>query len=84
MTFWLLNSFFLFVDVTGMPSFVLKYKIQEDMNVPVSKDVTRLGLPCVCMQFVLNNHQLLDQAHIETVNLRVFCVDNCQLKIVHF
>ncbi|XP_072040674.1 fatty acid hydroxylase domain-containing protein 2-like [Amphiura filiformis] len=34
-TFWLLNSFFLFVDVTGIPSFVLKYKVQDDMNMPV-------------------------------------------------
>lgn len=33
--FWFLNAFFLFVDITGQPSFVLKYKIQENINVPV-------------------------------------------------
>ena len=33
--FILANAFFTFVDVTGYPSFMLQYKIQEDKNVPV-------------------------------------------------
>ena len=35
-TFTLCNSFLAFVDLTGKPEFMLKYKIQEDKNVPVS------------------------------------------------
>ena len=30
------NVFFTFVDLTGRPTFMLKYKIQKDKNVPVS------------------------------------------------
>ena len=30
------NVFFAFVDLTGQPTFMLKYKIQKDKNVPVS------------------------------------------------
>ncbi|XP_071951503.1 fatty acid hydroxylase domain-containing protein 2-like [Antedon mediterranea] len=35
--FWYLNAFFLFVDITGRPSFLRSYKIQADKNVPVKK-----------------------------------------------
>ena len=35
--FILANAFFTFVDITGRPSFMLQYKIQEDKNVPVRK-----------------------------------------------
>eukprot|EP00731_Ephydatia_muelleri_P030774 Em0022g288a len=34
--FILANSFFAFVDVTGRPHWIRKYKIQSDKNVPVS------------------------------------------------
>lgn len=34
--FVLANVFFTFVDLTASPKFMLKYKIQEDKNVPVS------------------------------------------------
>jgi sterol desaturase/sphingolipid hydroxylase (fatty acid hydroxylase superfamily) len=33
--FWAVNSFLIFLDVTGKPQVLLKYKIQEDKNVPV-------------------------------------------------
>ena len=37
MTFyWLFSGFFLIIDVTGKPAFVLKYKIQDDQNMPVN------------------------------------------------
>ncbi len=29
------NAFFMFLDLTGKPAFMLKYKIQEDKGVPV-------------------------------------------------
>ena len=32
----LANAFFAYVDLTGQPAFLLKYKIQEDKDVPVS------------------------------------------------
>ena len=34
--FVLVNSFFAFLDLTGKPAFLLKYKIQEAKSVPVS------------------------------------------------
>ena len=33
--FWTFNAFLLFLDITGRPTALLKYKIQEDKNVPV-------------------------------------------------
>ena len=34
--FWLVAGLFLFVDVTGRPSFLMRYKIQDAKAVPVS------------------------------------------------
>ncbi|XP_071786416.1 fatty acid hydroxylase domain-containing protein 2-like [Asterias amurensis] len=34
--YWLFSGFFLIIDVTGKPAFVLKYKIQDDQNMPVA------------------------------------------------
>lgn len=34
--FWLANCFFLFIDLTGSPSFLLNYKVQPDKNTPLS------------------------------------------------
>ena len=34
--FVLVNSFFAFLDLTGKPEFLVKYKIQEEKSVPVS------------------------------------------------
>jgi hypothetical protein len=34
--FVLTNSFFAVLDLTGRPSFLLKYKIQEEKTIPVS------------------------------------------------
>ncbi|CAH1791368.1 unnamed protein product [Owenia fusiformis] len=42
--FWLFNLFFIFVDLTGMPSTVLKYKIQQDKNVPLDKGMFLKGV----------------------------------------
>ena len=36
-TFILSNTFFTFLDLTGKPEFMLKYKIQEEKTVPVRK-----------------------------------------------
>ncbi|XP_070552720.1 fatty acid hydroxylase domain-containing protein 2-like isoform X2 [Ptychodera flava] len=33
--YWLFGSLFLLVDATGRPAFILKYKVQQDKNVPV-------------------------------------------------
>ncbi|XP_077864718.1 fatty acid hydroxylase domain-containing protein 2-like [Saccoglossus kowalevskii] len=49
--FWGLNGFFLFVDITGKPSFVLKYKIQRNKNVDL-KDVYR-ALPLVTINQIV-------------------------------
>ncbi|ESN99625.1 hypothetical protein HELRODRAFT_185820 [Helobdella robusta] len=38
--FCIINSFFAYLDITGHPSFLLKYKIQQDKNKPV--DVGKL------------------------------------------
>ncbi|XP_066271951.1 fatty acid hydroxylase domain-containing protein 2-like isoform X2 [Branchiostoma lanceolatum] len=35
LVFWLVNGFLLVVDVTGQPAALLRYKIQEEKNVPV-------------------------------------------------
>lgn len=35
MTFILSNVFFIFLDLTGKPEFLLKYKIQEEKGIPV-------------------------------------------------
>lgn len=43
MTFLAGNAFFLVLDLTGRPGFMLKYKIQEDKGVPVSEGTG----PCV-------------------------------------
>lgn len=34
--FWLFNAFYLFVDLTGWPKWVLQYKIQDGTNQPVN------------------------------------------------
>ena len=36
LVFAISNSFFAVLDLTGKPEFLIKYKIQEDKNVPVS------------------------------------------------
>jgi len=35
--FWVTNAFFMFLDLTGKPSFLIKYKIDQHKNVPVNK-----------------------------------------------
>lgn len=40
--FVLANSFFAVLDLTGRPSFLLKYKIQEEKTIPVSKSLSVL------------------------------------------
>lgn len=34
--FWLINIFFIVLDVTGKPAVLLRYKVQPDKNRPVS------------------------------------------------
>lgn len=34
-SFWLLNALFLIADATGKPSFITRYRIQQDKNNPV-------------------------------------------------
>ncbi|XP_025087115.1 fatty acid hydroxylase domain-containing protein 2-like [Pomacea canaliculata] len=36
--FWLINIFFIVLDVTGKPAVLLRYKVQPDKNRPVSSD----------------------------------------------
>ncbi|KAL8587616.1 hypothetical protein ACOMHN_045305 [Nucella lapillus] len=38
LVFWLSNAFLMVLDLTGRPAALLRYKIQPDKNVPVSKD----------------------------------------------
>jgi len=33
--FWITVGLFSYVDLTGKPSFLLKYKVQQDKNMPV-------------------------------------------------
>ena len=35
-TYWVGSAFFTFVDLTGKPAWVLRYKIQDNKQVPVS------------------------------------------------
>ena len=44
MVFWLFGGLFIYVDVTGRPAFLLKYKIQDDKNAPVSSYTITLTL----------------------------------------
>lgn len=55
MTYWTVSGLFLFFDLTHMPSFLLKYKIQPQSNDPVDKDKLRKAI-CVVLfnQLVLN------------------------------
>ena len=48
--FVLSNVFFAFVDLTGMPAFLLKYKIQEEKSVPVSNVIRSHCSIIVCNQ----------------------------------
>ncbi|KAL3880303.1 hypothetical protein ACJMK2_032551 [Sinanodonta woodiana] len=62
-TFWLANIGLVFLEVTGKPKALLKYKIQEDKKVPVDKEKlkkavwlvifnqTVLGIPFVYIAF---------------------------------
>ena len=34
--YWVGNTFFIFLDLTGKPAALLKYRIQEEKSVPVS------------------------------------------------
>ncbi|XP_022079657.1 fatty acid hydroxylase domain-containing protein 2-like [Acanthaster planci] len=53
--YWLFNAFFLFVDITGKPAFILKYKIQDDQNTPVPWPKLRKALQTVLFnQFFVN------------------------------
>ncbi|PVD34707.1 hypothetical protein C0Q70_05984 [Pomacea canaliculata] len=38
LVFWLSNAFLMFLDVTGKPAVLLRYKIQPNKNMPLSKD----------------------------------------------
>ena len=37
--FWMINLFFIMLDVYGKPKFLLKYKVQKDKNNPVRSPV---------------------------------------------
>jgi len=41
MVFWSLNFICILLDYTGRPKFLLKYKVQDDQNVPVDRDRLR-------------------------------------------
>jgi methylsterol monooxygenase len=43
-TFWVLNLFLLYVDYTGRPSWVLRYKVQDTQNVPIDHGRLRSAL----------------------------------------
>ena len=36
LSYVLCNAFFVFMDITGRPNWIIKYKIQKDKNIPVS------------------------------------------------
>ncbi|XP_033125808.1 fatty acid hydroxylase domain-containing protein 2-like [Anneissia japonica] len=55
-TFWALNAFFLFMDITGRPAFLRRYKIQEGKNDPVSRPQLMKALKVVLFnQFVVTS-----------------------------
>jgi sterol desaturase/sphingolipid hydroxylase (fatty acid hydroxylase superfamily) len=49
--YWIVGAFYTFVDLTGKPSFLLKYKIQDNSN---SYPVTRRQLIRVIRQVIIN------------------------------
>ncbi|XP_076446058.1 fatty acid hydroxylase domain-containing protein 2-like [Babylonia areolata] len=51
--FWLSNAFLLVLDVTGKPATLLRYKVQPDKNVPVSKDMLRSAVELVLFNQVV-------------------------------
>ena len=55
--FWLSNLFFILLDITGRPAFLLKYKIQADKNTPVCLYLLTLSIAftgkIVCTQIVI-------------------------------
>ncbi|XP_050417708.1 fatty acid hydroxylase domain-containing protein 2 isoform X1 [Patella vulgata] len=62
--FWISNAFFMLLDLTGRPAFLLRYKIQPDKNVPLEKDAlkraigvvlfnqTVVGIPFMCVAYL--------------------------------
>nr|XP_002129861.1 fatty acid hydroxylase domain-containing protein 2-like [Ciona intestinalis] len=56
--FWILNAFFVYVDLTAKPSFVKKFKIQPDKNFPVEWKMVK---KCIS---VVNKNQLISTVMI--------------------
>uniref|UniRef100_H2YNX0 Fatty acid hydroxylase domain-containing protein n=1 Tax=Ciona savignyi TaxID=51511 RepID=H2YNX0_CIOSA len=56
--FWILNAFFVYADLTGKPSFVRKFKIQPDKNVPLDWNMLKK-----CVR-VVNRNQLISTVMI--------------------
>eukprot|EP00112_Aurelia_sp_Birch-Aquarium-sp1_P004462 Seg1507.11 transcript_id=Seg1507.11/GoldUCD/mRNA.D3Y31 product="Fatty acid hydroxylase domain-containing protein 2" protein_id=Seg1507.11/GoldUCD/D3Y31 len=56
LVFWLFGGLFIFVDVTGRPAFLLKYKIQDDKNTPVEWEKLKKAIKvCLFNQFVVGS-----------------------------
>ncbi|XP_063063244.1 fatty acid hydroxylase domain-containing protein 2-like isoform X2 [Engraulis encrasicolus] len=59
-TFWLLNGLLMVVDSTGKPSFITRYRIQQDKNSPVDPERLRRAVKvALCNQLFLSGPMVL-------------------------
>ncbi|XP_077984868.1 fatty acid hydroxylase domain-containing protein 2-like [Glandiceps talaboti] len=57
--YWILASLFLFVDVTGRPEFIVRYKVQPDKNAPVDPVKLRKAILTVLFNQIVVNFCLI-------------------------
>lgn len=75
--FWLANAFFLILDVTGVPHYLRKYKIQEDVKVNIGLSSIFVMLRIIIYVF----SHLHKAAHSEYLVRRSLDLNNLFCKI---
>ncbi|XP_013884030.1 fatty acid hydroxylase domain-containing protein 2 [Austrofundulus limnaeus] len=63
LAFWGLNGLLLLVDITGKPSFITRYRIQEDKNNPVDPVKLRQAVKTVLFNHVCISGSMVVVAH---------------------
>jgi len=65
-TYWFINCFFMYLDLTGKPSFLLKYKIEPRVNVQVDRKKFMK-----CLKVVVRNELIADIMPVLIYNFMV-------------
>lgn len=67
-TYWFINSFFMYLDLTGKPSFLIKYKIDPRENIQVDRKRFMR-----CLKYVIRNELITYSTPFIIYNLMSYC-----------